>query len=130
MSQGWSPPPPPVLLPPSRALALVGAATALCLLAPVLAFASLLAVFFAMDQFLALEDACTTYACGEGVGFALVLFAVGWMCAIWVIGLVAAAIATWKTISVARALIAASITAVVVAMFAAVIDFAWVVWSV
>lgn len=130
MSQGWGAPPPPVLLPPSRALALLAAAGLLSVLAPVLAAMSFFVVGFSMDWLLADEDACRTYACGEGAGFALVLFSLGWMCVMWVAGLIAAGVAVWRKISVARAVLAATVTAMVVAVIAMAIDWAWVVWSV
>jgi len=101
----------------------------LTVITPVLAVVSFYAVGYSMEL-LDDEDACRTYACGIGTGFLLMYFSFGWMCVSWIAGLTVAALATRKTVSVGRAVVAALLTALVVTVVAVAIDFAWVVWSV
>jgi hypothetical protein len=125
-SQGWSAPP-----APSRWLALLAAAGVLTAITPVLAVVSFYTVAFMVEVLLTREeDVCRTYACGDGAVWVLILFSLGWMCVMWMAGLVTSAIAIRRTVSVGRAVVAALIAALIVTLIAVAADWAWVVLSV
>ncbi|HXH81266.1 hypothetical protein [Nocardioides sp.] len=128
-AQGWHPELPGPSRP-DRFLALLAAVGLLTVITPVLAVVSFYAVGYSMELLLDDEDACRTYACGIGTGFLLMYSSFGWMCVSWIGGLVTATLATRKTVSVGRAVVAALLTALGVTVIAVVVGFAWVVLSV
>lgn len=115
---------------PSRWIALLGAVAWLTLISPVLAVISFLAVVMSVNRLLVREEVCVTYACGEGAGWVLIFFSLGWMCVMWIAGVIAAVLAVRRTVSVGRALVAATLTAVAVTAIAVAVDWGWVIWSV
>lgn len=116
--------------PMSRWITFLAATAWLTFITPVLAVLSFYAVGYSMDHLLEREEPCVTYACGEGVGFALLFISFGWMCVMWIAGVVAAVIAVRRTVSVGRALVAASLTALAVTAIAVAVDWGWIIWSV
>ena len=120
-----------VVAPPvSRWITFLAAAAWLTFISPVLAILSFYGVGYSMDALLEREELCVTYACGEGLGFLLLFMSFGWMCLMWILGVLAAVIAVRRTVTVGRALVAASLTALAVTAIAVSVDWGFIIWSV